>query len=202
MNRRWTAVALLATLGTGLVQLAHAADPAANKSTGRWAGSVQIEASRGGDDLYNDEVQSSTASIGDGVAIGAGLLYRPFERSAFELQGWVGYKFDWFQGVFGDDVGFSRNVIQLLGNYRNNDKWYVGGGLVFHLHPEFEDQLYGFNEQLEFDDATGVTIEGGWNWVGLQCTYIEYKSPIYGKFDGSNCGVRITFRFPRWRPVN
>ena len=194
-------VCLLA-VGAGLVQSAYAADPAALKSTNRWAGSVQVEASRGGDDLYNDEIQSSTDSIGDGVAIGAGLLYRPFESSAFELQGWVGYKFDWVQGVFGDDVGFSRNVIQLLGNYRNNDKWYVGGGLVLHLHSEFEDQLYGFNEELEFDDAAGVTIQGGWNWVGLQCTYIEYKSPNYGKFDGSNCGVQFTFRFPRWRPVN
>jgi hypothetical protein len=199
MSGRWLGVALLAMWAQPHVQ---AADAGKSPSTGRWAGSVQIEASRGGDDLYTDEVNVSGESIGDGVALSVGLIYRPMESSVFELQGWLGYKFDWIQPLFGEDFGFSRTVVQLLGNYRNNDKWYVAGGLVAHLHPEFEDQLFGINEGLEFEDAAGVTIQGGWNWVGLQCTYIEYKSPNYGKFDGSNCGVQFTFRFPRWRPVD
>ena len=193
---------LLLVLGLAGMQMAEAADPAKPASARRWAGAVQVDVSAGGDDLWNDDIQLSKTSLGDGPSMSAGLIYRPMESSVFELQGWLGYKFDWIQPIFGDDLGFSRTVIQLLGNYRNNDKWYVGGGLVLHLHPEFEDEFFGFNEQLAFDDAAGVTIEGGWNWVGLQCTYIEYKSKNYGSFDGSNCGVRFTFRFPRWRPVN
>ena len=44
-------------------------------------------------------------------------------------------------------------------------------------------------------------IEGGWNWVGLQCTYIHYHNSDFGTLDGSNCGVRFTFHFRKWRPV-
>jgi len=195
------ATVCLFVMGTGFIQLAYAADPAASKSADRWAGSVQVEASRGGDDLYNDELQLSTASIGDGVALAAGLIYRPVENSVFELQGWIGYKFEWVQPILGNDIGFSRTVVKLLGNYRNDDKWYVGGGPVFHINPKFEDDWFGY-EEFKFDDAVGLTIEGGWNWVGLQCTWIEYKASGFGTYDASNCGVQFTFRFPRWKPVN
>jgi hypothetical protein len=191
----------LLVMSIGLVQLAQAADPAANKSTGRWAGSVQLDVAAGGDDLYDDNIQLTTADMGTGVTLSAGLLYRPFESSVFELQGWLGYKFEWVQPILGNDIGFSRTVVQLLGNYRNDDKWYVGGGPVFHINPKFEDDWFGY-EEFKFDDAVGLTIEGGWNWVGLQCTYIEYKASGFGKYDASNCGVRFTFRFPRWRPVD
>ena len=195
------ATVCLIVMSASFVQLAYAADPAANKSTGRWAGTVQLDLSRGGDDLYNDELQLSTASIGDGVAVGAGLIYRPFEDSVFELQGWIGYKFEWVQPILGNDIGFSRTVVKLLGNYRNDDKWYIGGGPVFHINPKFEDDWFGY-EEFKFDDALGLTIEGGWNWVGLQCTWIEYKASGFGTYDASNCGVQFTFRFPRWKPVN
>jgi len=182
--------------------LVCAASIQAAQASDRWAGSVQLDLAWGGDDLYNEQIALTTAKMGDGPTVSAGLIYRPMESSVFELQGWLGYKFDWIQPVFGEDVGFSRTVIQLLGNYRNNDKWYVGGGLVLHLHPEFEDNLFGSSPDFGLDDAAGVVIEGGWNWVGLQCTFIEYKTSNYGTFDGSNCGVRFTFRFPRWKPVN
>ena len=88
---------------------------------------------------------------------------------------------------------------QLLGSVRNERKWYASGGLVVHGNPKFEDK-WPDAEDVKFDDAVGLTVEGGWNWAGLQCTWMEYRSDNHGSFDASNCGVRFTFRFPRWRP--
>jgi hypothetical protein len=47
-----------------------------------------------------------------------------------------------------------------------------------------------------FDSGLGATIEGGWSWIGVQCTYIEY-----GSLDASNCGVRFTWRFRKFGPL-
>jgi hypothetical protein len=120
--------------------------------------------------------------------------------SALELQALFGFKTDHVAPVtVGPEVSMRRTVLQLLGSYRNARKWYSSGGLVMHFNPKFEYHWPGAID-VKFDDAVGVTVEGGWNWVGLQCSYMEYRSPGYGRFDASNCGIRFTFRFPRWRP--
>jgi hypothetical protein len=185
----------------GLMQAA-AADPKTDRPARRWAAAVQLDFSAGGDDLINDEIQLTETGLGDGITPSIGLIYRPMADSVFELQAWLGYKLDIIVPVrVGPNVGISRTVFQFLGNYRNNDKWYVGGGLVLHTGAKFEDD-WPDAQDLNFGNAAGVMLEGGWNWVGLQCTYMEYKSEGFGKFDASNCGVRFTFRFPRWRPLN
>jgi hypothetical protein len=190
----WT-LALLAL--TGLPALA-ADGPVTTER--RWAGAVQVEFSAGGDDLYDEDLQLTKSALGDGVSLALGLFYRPIPESAFELQTFLGFKTDHVAPVtVGPDVSVRRTVVQFLGNYRNARKWYASGGLVLHTNTKFEDNWPGAVD-LDFDDAVGVTVEGGWNWVGLQCTYMEYRSPGYGDFDASNCGVRLTFRFPRWRP--
>lgn len=190
---------LVASVACGPV--AMAAEPASYKPRSRWAGVIGIEFSAGGDDLYNDEIQLSQTRLGDGITPLAGVLYRPMEDSMFELQALLGYKVDMIVPVsVGPEVGITRTVFQFLGNYRTSRKWYVGGGLVLHSGPKFEDN-WPDAEDVKFDDSVGVMIEGGWNWVGLQCTYMEYKSSAHGSFDASNCGVRFMFRFPRWRPV-
>ena len=181
------------------MSVAQAADPVNYKPRSRWAGMVGIEFSGGGDDLYNDEIQLSKTKLGDGITPLVGLLYRPMKDSAFELQALLGYKADMVVPVsVGPEVGITRTVFQFLGNYRNSRKWYVSGGLVLHSGPKFEDN-WPDAEDVRFDDAVGAMIEGGWNWVGLQCTFMEYKSSAHGTFDANNCGVRFTFRFPRWR---
>lgn len=195
MLRQWLGAAVLAAL----VGPASGADATA-ASERRWAGVVQVEFSAGGDDLYDEDIQLTQSNLGDGVALALGLMYRPIPTSAFEVQGLIGFKTDRVSPVIvGPDVSVRRTVFQLLGNYRNERKWYASGGLVFHGNPKFED-MWPDAEDVDFDDALGLTAEAGWNWLGLQCTYMEYKSANYGSFDASNCGVRLTFRFPRWRP--
>lgn len=197
MLRQWSGAVLLAAF---LVPaLASAADGAPAPER-RWAGAVQVEYSEGGDDLYNEDLQLTESALGDGISVALGLLYRPIPTSSFEVQAFLGFKTDRVSPVtVGPDVSVSRTVFQLLGSVRNEHKWYASGGLVFHGNPKFQDN-WPDAEDVDFDNALGVTAEAGWNWVGLQCTYMEYKGNNYGSFDASNCGVRFTFRFPRWRP--
>jgi hypothetical protein len=48
---------------------------------------------------------------------------------------------------------------------------------------------------LEFDDASGFTVEFGWKWIGLHYTKIEYSSLGFEDADASNIGIRFTGRF-------
>ena len=195
MLRHATVAALLAWV----VGPAFAAD-GAEVSERRWAGAVQLELAAGGDDLYTEDLQLTHSALGDGISLALGLMYRPRPSSSFELQALLGYKRDMVVPVtVGPDVSISRTVLQLLGGVRNDRKWYASGGLVVHGSPEFEDN-WPDAEDVKFDHAVGLTVEGGWNWAGLQCTWMEYRSDNHGSFDASNCGVRFTFRFPRWRP--
>jgi hypothetical protein len=190
---------MTAALLVAMVPPAFAADEAV-KSERRWAGAVQLELAAGGDDLYTEDLQLTESGLGDGISLALGLMYRPNPASSFEIQGLFGFKTDAVAPVtVGPQVSISRVVLQLLGSVRNERKWYASGGLVIHGSPKFEDN-WPEAEDVKFDDAVGVTVEGGWNWVGLQCTWMEYQSDNYGSFDASNCGVRFTFRFPRWRP--
>ena len=60
---------------------------------------------------------------------------------------------------------------------------------------EYPDAL-----DVYFDDAVGVTLEAGWSWIGLQCTYMDYTAhtPDLGKFNANNCGVRFNWRFHKY----
>jgi hypothetical protein len=164
----------------------------------RWAGALQVEVSTGGDDLWNDEIQYSKSNLGEGLTPSIGLMYRPMENSAFELQGFLGYKLMTYPVYVGPEVSTERTVLQLLANYPFHSQWYVGGGLVLHSGAEFEVVEPG-GDHVEFDDAVGFMVQGGWNWVGLQCTWMDYKSETFGTFDASHCGVRFTWHFPQWR---
>ena len=178
-----------------------AAQNATTKAPRRWGGAVQFEVAAGGDDMHDVLGQEPNVTLGQGVTISGGLYLRPFEHSNTELQVLAGFKAgEPLPVVVGPYSDVSRWVFQFLADYRTNDKWYWGGGLVLHTNPKFsgDDQFY---PPVHFDDAVGAVVEGGWNWVGLQCTYITYHNADYGTFDASNCGLRFTLHFHRWHPV-
>jgi len=184
---------------------AIAQDEAAAKSRARGGVAVQLDLSFGGDEINNygnDPPLSAQAILGEGMTLSLGGFYRPSESKPWELQAFIGYKGGWIVPVRGGGyhADVSRWVFQLLANYRHENKWYFGGGLVFHGNPKFEDTDPGVTD-VYFDDAVGATVEGGWSWLGVQCTYIEYRAPGYGSLDASNCGVRFTWRFRGWGPL-
>ena len=110
----------------------------------------------------------------------------------FELQGILGYKVV-FTAAENADIQMTRTTLQLNGVYRFANGWYVGAGYVQHMSPELDGD--GFFEDVEFDDASGFDAAVGWRWVALHYTKIEYSSPGFEDADGSNIGIRLTYRF-------
>ena len=201
MKRIVAAAFILAALQSALA-FAEDAPARVSPPPKRGGVAVQFELTAGGDELRNDSIDVSRTNLGQGGTLSLGGFYRPWEKSRFELQGFLGAKIGWAVPVRGGggDADITRTVVQLLGIQHTDDKWYWGGGLAFHLNPKYSESPQVVPD-IKFDDAVGVTIAAGWNWIGLQCTYMEYRAPGYGKFDASNCGVRFTWRFRKWRPL-
>lgn len=182
---------------------AIAQDAAAAKTRARGGVALQLDLSSGGDEITstisNEAPYPAHAILGEGVTLSLSGFYRLSESRPWELQASIGEKVGWIVPVRGggyqSDV--SRWVFQLLADYRYENKWYFGGGLVFHGNVKYEDTAPGVAD-VNFDDAVGATVEGGWSWLGVQCTYIEYHAAGYGSLDASNCGVRFTWRFRKW----
>ena len=129
---------------------------------------------------------------GQGLGVGIGGWFRPVESVPFELQALIGYKVV-FTAAENADIKMTRSTLQLNGVYRFANDWYVGAGYVQHMSPELDGD--GFFEDFEFDNANGFNAEVGWSWVALHYTKIEYSSPGYEDVDGSNFGIRFTYRF-------
>ena len=182
-----------------------AQDAAAAKTRARGGVALQLDVSSGGDEITsgsNYPPHAAHAILGEGMTLSVGGFYRPSESKPWELLAFVGYKGGWFLPVRGGgyESDVTRWVFQLLANYRLDNKWYFGGGLVLHGNPKYEDTAPGVAD-VHFDNAVGAMVEGGWSWVGVQCTYMEYSAAGYGSLDASNCGVRFTWRFRKWRPL-
>ena len=155
---------------------------------------AQMDLDFGGDDVAtlaftNGDTQNVKA--GQGLGLGIGGWFRPVESVPFELQGILGYKVV-FTAADNADIQMTRTTLQLNGIYRFANDWYAGGGYTMHMSPELDGD--GFFEDLEFDDANGITVEFGWKWIGLHYTNIKYSSPGFEDADASNIGIRFTYR--------
>ena len=192
MARCLLALVLMAVVGPTWSQTTSA------KPAPRFGGAVQFELATGGDEIES----ASKVNLGQGGTISVGGFFRPVQGSLFEIQTFLGYKWGMFVPIAapGADPDVGRGVFQLLANYRNNDKWYVGGGLVVHLDPKYVSKLPS-TPDVKFDTAAGALVEAGWSWIGVQCTYVKYHTNGFGTFDASNCGVRVTWRFRKWHPT-
>jgi hypothetical protein len=181
---------------------AVAQNPAKAKVRARGGFALQLDASTGGDGFTTSERFEPETTLGEGIAVSVGGFYRPSVSKPWEIQAFIGYKTGWIVPVRGGggEERVSRSMLRLLANYRNEDQWYFGGGLVVHGSPTYENTII-HTPDVNFDTAVGAMIEGGWSWLGVQCTYIKYQASQYGKLDASNCGVRFTWRFRKWGPL-
>jgi len=197
-------IALAALVAASILSgTAEAQDSVAAKVRARGGLALQLDVSTGGDGFTTDEAFEAERTLGEGMALSVGGFYRPSESKPWEIQAFIGYKAGWIAPVRGGggEETVSRSMFQLLANYRNADKWYFGGGLVVHGSPKYENTITR-TADVKFDTAVGALIEGGWSWLGVQCTYIEYHASQYGTLDASNCGVRFTWRFRKWGPLH
>ncbi len=185
-------------------QVAAAKKAADAKEAKPWGGALQVDLSAGGDKLNGNLDTTSEITLGQGLTLSGGFFFRPVEHPNFEMQVLAGFKaaapLPLTAGIYTD---VTRWAFQVLADYRRNDRWYFGGGLVLHANPKatYDSDILS-SKTVHFDDAVGAMVEGGWNWVGLQCTYMQYHNATVGTLDGSNCGVRFTFHFRKWHPAS
>ena len=156
---------------------------------------LQADLDFGGDDLATVDFtdgDSQDVKAGQGVTVSAGLHFRPSNSTPFDVQALVGYKYV-TTAASNADIKVTRVILQLLGDYQFQNGVYLGGGLVQHTGTELDGD--GFFRDIEFDDATGFTIQTGWRWVGLHYTHIEYEGAFPGKIDASHMGLRVNYKF-------
>jgi hypothetical protein len=90
--------------------------------------------------------------------------------------------------------------LDLLGFYRTGNHRF-GGGVTYHLNPEFEIDTDFADGDIEFDNALGLVIEYDYFFseglsAGLRYTSIEYEASDFDEeIDGSYFGLIISFAF-------
>jgi hypothetical protein len=181
------------------ISAANAADPNAPPRRGGMALAVQVGS--GGDSLR--PVSDTNLRAGEGITPMVGGFYRPSANSPLEIYGLAGYDLGFVvpvQGGGGYNTNLTTPVLQVLANYRFDNKWFVAGGLVSHLNPRLTTDNPAYDD-IDFRTATGVTVEAGWSFIGVYYTYMEYKSSQLN-LDASSVGLRFTMRFRKWRPVH
>ena len=155
---------------------------------------IEADLEYGGDDLATLEFtdgSSQDIKAGQGVTIALGGHYRAAE-SPFSVRGTVGYKYVTTKAS-NADISVGRTVIEFVGNYLWDNGWWVGGGITHHSSIKFDADGYARN--VNFDDATGPTLEVGWRWIALTYTDLDYKDPNGGKWDASSVGLKLTNKF-------
>src|SRR4051794_32030061 len=142
---------------------------------------LAVELGYGGDSL--DRLTTANLHAGQGISVMAGGFYRPRADLPLEIYGLAGYRLGFFAPVTGGgyQTNTSTPVLEVLANYRFDNKWYVAGGLVSHLHPRLTTDDPALDD-VGFRSATGVTVEAGWSFIGVYYTNLEYSSSR-GDFD-------------------
>src|SRR5262245_22959732 len=159
MSARWLGVLLFVVVA--MASQAHAQGANGRQPT-RVGWAFQLDLATGGDDLYNRETHASETNLGQGVTASLGAFFRPNPGSDFQLLGLVGFKSGVGLPASDEEADVTRWVFQLLASYPLENKWYVGGGPVVHTNPKYVDE-YPDALDVDFDDAVGATIEGGWS---------------------------------------
>ena len=127
-----------------------------------------------------------------GGTLGIGVRYRPYANAPWGLRSTIGYKFVTTQAS-NADIGIDRMVWDLVANYRLNENVWVGGGVVRHMNTHFNGD--GFAPDIDFDDAMGLRLEFGWQWIALAYTNMKYKDEFGFTYDANSIGVVLTNAF-------
>ncbi len=159
----------------------------------------------GGDEISKEEIENifgddDTDSIdaGEMIYFAAGAAFNI--TNTFQLQTTFGIHLDSINGSNGD-TGFYRYPLEVIGFYKN-DKFRIGGGISHHLNPKYERDVDGDPKiNVDFDDTTGLVIQGDYLItrqipIGIRYMDIDYDGGDSVKsFDGSHIGIVISCLF-------
>lgn len=155
---------------------------------------LQSDLELGGDRVATvdfDDGDTQDVRAGQGVSLAIGAYVRP-SNTPLEISGTVGFKYV-TTAADNADIYLSRTVLKLNATYWLPQDWFISAGLTQHLSPSLHGD--GFFENVDFEDATGYSLEAGWRWFALRYTNIEYSLPGFEDTDASSIGLSVTWRF-------
>ena len=135
-----------------------------------------------------------------GQLVSAAVGFRFDISESFEIPLTVGVKIDMASGEKDTsnevEVRFIRYPVNALLLYKA-DGWRIGGGLAYHVNPEYRVEGGSYNYTNEFENALGYLAElrfffSDKAYVGGRYTNIEYelKNSLTGqKIDGRSIGI-------------
>jgi hypothetical protein len=173
-------------------------DPAPAPASGPFFGFVLEGGIEGGGDemattLFEDgTTQEMHAGQGGTVAVGGQV--RMNRESPLALRGTVGLKYV-TTAATNAHIRFTRIPIELVATYDLPSNVWIGGGVVRHTAMKFRGD--GLGPDMDFDDATGGTVELGWRWAALTLTSLQYRDAEGGEYDASSAGLSIIYVFGR-----
>ena len=125
---------------------------------------------------------------GDGFSFGGGIVQRINDR--FGIKYTAAYKVS-FSSASNADVTKTVLPIDIVPYYRTGDHK-IGLGLSMHLSPEVDWDWLAPN--MEFDDATGITLEYAFRRFGFSYTDMDYElGPL--KYDASHLSFKFSSKF-------
>jgi len=145
---------------------------------------------------------------GGNFYFGGGIIIKSGEDDKFETALGIGYFGDRVSASNGN-VAFTRFPLEAVGYYRISEKVQLGGGLTYHLTPEYDCHLSGSSGcslDVEFENALGFTFRGEYYisdsaLIGLNYTNINYNVKSVngysasGSIDGNHLGLMLKLRF-------
>lgn len=176
-------------------------EPIRQEGVGQYRGIVALGLTFGGDTFTKvkfDNGDNDNIKAGELALFTGGLIY---EQDNWQIQGTISYYTDTASGENGD-VCFTRIPLEILGFWKQ-DNFRLGAGLTHHLSPEFEIDIDNSadNGTVEFDDATGLVVQGDYFFssqfgVGLRYTSVEYENDFSSeKIDGDSVGLIFSYIF-------
>jgi len=181
---------------------------------GAFAQGVQVRGLVGGGFTFGGDTiatvnydNDDTAKVHAGglIAVNGGieLQFTPLVSA----QAVVSYHFDRANASNGD-VKFERTPVELLGHFRLNDWFRLGGGARYTSAAKFRATGYASNflADVDFKPAWGTVVEGEFfpmKSFGIKVRYVSEKfkaknspNPNAPALDGSHGGVYFNYYFP------
>ena len=125
---------------------------------------------------------------GDGLSFGGGIVQRINDR--FGIKYTASYKMS-FSAASNADVMKTVLPIEIVPYYRTGDHK-IGVGLAYHLSPKVDWDWLA--PEMNFDDATGITLEYAFRRFGFSYTDIDYElGPL--KYDASHFSFKFSSKF-------
>lgn len=132
-----------------------------------------------------------SVKTGDGLTLSGGAHLRI--NPSWDVRTTVGYKYVTTKAD-NADIHLDRIVFKGVADYFfNNSKWYLGGGIVNHTSVKFDAD--GLGPNVDFGNATGAVIEGGWSFVAVTYTLMSYKDEAGNKYGADSIGISLIGRF-------